>query len=483
MGNFKRHRSISPQHFRRKTLHRACIERCSKETEGLIVYWFTLDSPSNVTNGSVKITMQDDIFPAAEKILSDIENVVKKNPSLKSFEIVPAEDNENKSPVFHQEDCLGLASWCVQPLYCYAHRRLFELRQNKHRREEPNTIAKWLLGALLLNPEVTTFWNMRRELVRNHKLEPSEEFAFSRLVLYHKPKCFEAFAYRRWLLSCVLNAKDSRYDPDSTESPLCTELNIAAICADRYGNNYDAWSHRRHVMALRESRGFTYPTLENEWKNSLAWCQRHVSDYSGLSYRQFLLQKYMFEFKEPLREPLITCPNDDKRCKDELYAYIESTISDEGDRHKLQRLFDAMRTEFRPSSSRTKQQTYFSAFSYWAQECRVNESTICMYNDYEALWCHRRFLAHLLVRFIASYAKHSCLRDDKLVDKSIEAKDVQKKSLATDDVTLCHDLLVGAFRTRTEKIADLATKRDQHEKMLVERFYKFLRNIGFEIRS
>ncbi|XP_076623062.1 protein prenyltransferase alpha subunit repeat-containing protein tempura [Colletes latitarsis] len=428
--------------------------------------------------------MQDDIFPAAEKILSDIENVVKKNPSLKSFEIIPEEDNENKSPVYHQEDGLGLASWCVQPLYCYAHRRLLELRQNKHRREEPSTIARWLLGALLLNPEVTTFWNMRRELVRSHKLEASEEFAFSQLVLYHKPKCFEAFAYRRWLLSYVLNAKDSRYDPDLTESPLCTELDVAATCADRYGNNYDAWSHRRHVMALRESRGFTYPTLESEWKNSLAWCQRHVSDYSGLSYRQFLLQRYMFEFKELPRESLIKCPDDDdEQCKDELYAYIKSNISAAGDRHKLQRLFETMRTEFRPTSSRTEPQTYFCAFSYWAEECRVNESTIYTYNDYEALWCHRRFLAYLLVRFIALYVKHSYRRDDR-IEKSIETKDVQVKLVATDDdVTLCHDLLVEAFRARTRKIADLAAKRDEHEKMLVERFFKFLRSIGFEIRS
>ncbi|KZC05396.1 PREDICTED: protein prenyltransferase alpha subunit repeat-containing protein 1 [Dufourea novaeangliae] len=425
--------------------------------------------------------MQDDIFPAAEKILSDIENVVKKNPSLKAFEIVPAEDNENKSPVFHQEDCLGLASWCVQPLCSYAYRRLFELRQNKHRREEPSTIAKWLLGALLLNPDVTTFWNMRRELVRNHKLEVSEEFAFSQLVLYHKPKCFEAFAYRRWLLSYVLNAKDSRYDFNSAESPLCTELNLVTTCADRYANNYDAWSHRRHVMTLRESRGFVYPTFENEWKNTLAWCQRHISDYSGLSYRQFLLQKYMFEFKELPRESLIKClPAVAEQCREELFGYIKSNVSDT---HKLQRLFNAAGTEYKVTSSSAEQQTYFRTMSYWTEECRANESAICMYNDYEALWCHRRFLACILVRFIATYIKHSCRRDEH-AEKSVEATtNVQNKLAANeDDVTLCHDFLVEAFRSRTEKLAELATKRDQHEKMLVERFFKFLRSIGFEIR-
>ncbi|XP_029050179.2 protein prenyltransferase alpha subunit repeat-containing protein 1 [Osmia bicornis bicornis] len=434
--------------------------------------------------------MQDDIFPAAEKILSDIENVVKKNPSLKSFEIVPAEDNENKSPVFHQEDYLGLASWCVQPLYCYAYRRLFELRQNKHRREEPITVARWLLGALLLNPDVTTFWNMRRELVRGHKLEATEEFSFSRLVLYHKPKCFEAFAYRRWLLSYVLNSKDTRYDPEPTESPLCTELDIAATCADRYASNYHAWSHRRHIMTLRESRAFTYPTLETEWKNSLAWCQRHVSDYSGLSYRQFLLRKYMFELKEPSKELFRKCPDAGEQCTEELFDYIKSNIGDTEEADKLQRLFSTTNAEFRTTSLRMEQQAYFRALSYWVEECRVNDNSISMYHGHESLWCHRRFLAYLLTRFIESYGKHrSSCRDanevkSESIDKSIETKDVEKMVVTIDDdVTLYHDFLVQAFRASTERIGNVATKRDQHEKMLVERFLKFLKSIGFEIRS
>ncbi|CAK9810497.1 Protein prenyltransferase alpha subunit repeat-containing protein 1 [Anthophora quadrimaculata] len=429
--------------------------------------------------------MQDDIFPAAEKILSDIENVLKKNPSLKSFEIIPAEDNENKSPVFHQEDSLGLASWCVQPLYCYAHRRLFELRQNKHRREEPSTVARWLLGALLLNPDVTTFWNMRRELVRSHKLDASEEFFFSRLVLYHKPKCFEAFAYRRWLLSYILNTKDGHYDPEPTESPLCTELDIATTCADRYASNYHAWSHRRHVMTLRESRGFSHPTMETEWKNSLAWCQRHVSDYSGLSYRQFLLRKHMFEFKELPREPYVKCPDLGEQCREELFAYIKSNIGETGDTRKLQRLLATTNSE---SAGEASQQAYFRALSYWVEECRANDSAICMYNDHEALWCHRRFLACLLVRFMASNLRscqrEECDTDSRSSNELIDVKNVQKTLETTiDQEALCHEFLVRAFRTRTDQIADLANKRDQHERMLVERFFKFLQSIGFEMRS
>lgn len=411
--------------------------------------------------------MQDDIFPAAEKILTDVENVVKKNPSLKSFEIVPAEDNENKSPVFHQGDSLGLASWCVQPLYCYVHRRLLEHRRNKHRREEPGTIAKWLVGALLLNPDVTTFWNMRRELVRSHKLELSDELLFTRLVLYHKPKCFEVFAYRRWLLSYILSAKDSDYDPEPAESPLTAELEIATTCADRYASNYHAWSHRRHVMTLRESRGFTYPTVDAEWKSSLAWCQRHVSDYSGFSYRQFLLNKYMFDAKElPGEEPFRKCTDLlGEQWRKELFAYIKSNVSDTRETDRLQRLLDAEPGAIVCPSVR--EHACLRGLSYWLEECRANDSAICMYNDHEALWCHRRFLAYLLARFAP--LQHLCHGDGESNDASLDS--------------LSRDLLVEAFRTRTGKIAELAVKRDHHERMLVERFFKFARTIGLEIKS
>lgn len=80
--NFKEYRSISPHTSAEKRYIVPALKGTVRETEGLIVYQFIPDFPRHVTNKSDKIKMQDDIFPAAEKILSDIENVVKKNPSL-----------------------------------------------------------------------------------------------------------------------------------------------------------------------------------------------------------------------------------------------------------------------------------------------------------------------------------------------------------------------------------------------------------------
>jgi len=70
-----------------------------------------------------------------------------------------------------------------------------------------NETKTLLTSALLLNPEVTTFWNMRRELVIDGYLRPNDELLFSAVVLTFKPKCAEIFNYRRWIFSNILKGK------------------------------------------------------------------------------------------------------------------------------------------------------------------------------------------------------------------------------------------------------------------------------------
>lgn len=70
-----------------------------------------------------------------------------------------------------------------------------------------NEIVTLLTSALLLNPEVSTFWNMRRELVIDGYLKPYDELKFSAVVLTFKPKCAEIFNYRRWIFFNILKGK------------------------------------------------------------------------------------------------------------------------------------------------------------------------------------------------------------------------------------------------------------------------------------
>uniref|UniRef100_A0A1B6DF66 Uncharacterized protein n=1 Tax=Clastoptera arizonana TaxID=38151 RepID=A0A1B6DF66_9HEMI len=150
--------------------------------------------------------MDCNLFPAGERILADIESIFKKDLKLNEFVITLVEMNENKSPVNHMDHCLCLESWCVPYLYNYTHIRLKELRKQKKR--DLSGHNKLLIGALLLNPDVTLFWNMRRELVTNLRIDPQFELQFTSVILSRKPKSPEVFSYRKWVLT-VSNYKHS----------------------------------------------------------------------------------------------------------------------------------------------------------------------------------------------------------------------------------------------------------------------------------
>lgn len=114
------------------------------------------------------------------------------------------QSNQNKSPVVHAENSLGLESWCIPHVYDYAHRLVLQYKQQTvhYTRDIPWTsedVVKYLNIVLLINPDVTLFWNIRRYLFGHNKLNLTKEFQYSALVLSKKAKSNEAFSYRRWL--------------------------------------------------------------------------------------------------------------------------------------------------------------------------------------------------------------------------------------------------------------------------------------------
>lgn len=118
---------------------------------------------------------------------------------------------QNKSPVLHLENCLGLESWCVKHVYMYCYSELMDKYSVKSKRKtqkistnDSDRLVRLLNLTLLLNPEINSLWNRRRELVEGLLIDKTVELHFIRLVLSRKPKCNEAFAYRRWLLESIL---------------------------------------------------------------------------------------------------------------------------------------------------------------------------------------------------------------------------------------------------------------------------------------
>lgn len=129
-----------------------------------------------------------------------------------AFDVVPVDVNyQNKSPVLHLENCLGLESWCVKHVYMYCYSELmnkFCVKSKKINKRistvDFDRVIRLLNVTLLLNPEINTLWNKRRDWVLQSSLNKNNELHFTRLILSRKPKSNEAFGYRRWLLKSIL---------------------------------------------------------------------------------------------------------------------------------------------------------------------------------------------------------------------------------------------------------------------------------------
>lgn len=62
-----------------------------------------------------------------------------------------------------------------------------------------------LIGALLLNPDITTLWNMRKELIASGKLDPLFELHLTSVILTFKPKCADIYSFRKWILNRLMH--------------------------------------------------------------------------------------------------------------------------------------------------------------------------------------------------------------------------------------------------------------------------------------
>lgn len=203
------------------------------------------------------------------------------SPPLQTFEIIPMQSNQNKSPVIHAENSLGLESWCIPHVFNYAHKLVLNFKQSTHQytrgtvQWQQGDVVKYLNVVLLLNPDVTLFWNIRRYLFGHNKLNLTKEFHFSGLVLSKKAKSNEAFAYRRWLFM-FLSGESIDYN---------FEISLCERCADRNASNYHAWSHRMWTLEKDPN------LLRYELPSTEKFIRRHISDYSAFHHRSVVLRK------------------------------------------------------------------------------------------------------------------------------------------------------------------------------------------------
>jgi protein prenyltransferase alpha subunit repeat containing protein 1 len=381
-----------------------------------------------------------------------------------SFEIIPVEDNQNKSPVLHDNKSLGLASWCIRPLFCYVYNRLFDLRLNNYRREQPKVITRWLLGAILLNPDVLTFWNMRREFIQSGKLDPMEELRFVNIVLYYKAKCFEAFSYRCWILKLLFfNNKDIIYN---IELLFRNEIEVSVMAANRYANNVYAWNHRKYIISVIETLCINVfnSLLDKEWEESTRWCKFHVSDYSGFDYRQFLLKKLLLRKRQ--YDQTNICSETIQKRRDMIIEFAQKATYDcsnvfifhDSSYEEILNLLHGV--DYTKYSEVTCEQTLIN-LSYWVEDCNINEKLLNTFPGHETLWYHRRFLVYTLFALNNSYTNFFLYKIENL-NSITTTKNISKS------------LLEIAFNLQNKDLISIAKRYGIHQNNLVEKFLSFL---------
>ncbi|XP_029860655.1 protein prenyltransferase alpha subunit repeat-containing protein 1 isoform X2 [Aquila chrysaetos chrysaetos] len=240
----------------------------------------------------------EEVAVLVQRVVKDIRNAFQRNPHIDEIGLIPCpEARYNRSPIVLVENKLGVESWCVKFLLPYVHNKLVLYRQRRQwlNKDELIDITCTLL---LLNPDFTTAWNVRKELILSGTLNPLKDLHLGKLALTKFPKSPETWIHRRWVLqqliqenslpSLVTKGNLGAAPVERIHRLVQEEMNVCSEAAGRYPSNYNAWSHR--IWVLQHLGKLTVKVLLDELSSTKYWVSMHVSDHSGFHYRQFLLK-------------------------------------------------------------------------------------------------------------------------------------------------------------------------------------------------
>ncbi|XP_001844388.2 protein prenyltransferase alpha subunit repeat-containing protein 1 [Culex quinquefasciatus] len=352
----------------------------------------------------------DDSNAFCEKIINEIDAVFLKDPELTGFEIIPMPSNTNKSPVIHAEHNLGLQSWCVKYIYEYAHRLILRYKTECGRPTGANgsansssgnsnsnttsnnnntttggsssllavlgagnnSIVKYLNCAILINPDVATFWNLRRQLFARNRLDITKEFQFATVVLSKKPKSNEAFAYRRWLyLFQSYDAIDWSF-----------EIGLCEKCADKSTTNYHAWCHRQWAI-MKAPHLLKFEIFKTE-----KFIRKHIHDFSCYNHRQFVLAKM---------SEVGYYDEDDGRNFEELFRYVGQLLNDATIDNVDDLLSWLAPSILREGMNEIRLHSFLFCLNLAAYDLRFCEELRALYGESHAFENHRRFMVKFIV--------------------------------------------------------------------------------------
>ncbi|XP_012309243.1 protein prenyltransferase alpha subunit repeat-containing protein 1 isoform X2 [Aotus nancymaae] len=351
----------------------------------------------------------EEVAVLVQRVVKDITNAFRRNPHIDEIGLIPCpEARYNRSPIVLVENKLGVESWCVKFLLPYVHNKLLLYRTRKQwlNRDELIDVTCTLL---LLNPDFTTAWNVRKELILSGTLNPIKDLHLGKLALTKFPKSPETWIHRRWVLqqliqetslpSFVTKGNLGTIPAERAQRLIQEEMEVCGEAAGRYPSNYNAWSHR--IWVLQHLAKLDVKILLDELSSTKHWASMHVSDHSGFHYRQFLLKSLISQTvidssvmeQNCLRsEPAPVLPKDE-----------EAAASTEEPRINLPHLLE--------------------------EEVEFSTDLIDSYPGHETLWCHRRHIFYLQHHLNAGSQLSQVMEVDGLNDSSKQGYSQETKRL------------------------------------------------------
>ncbi|XP_064209293.1 protein prenyltransferase alpha subunit repeat-containing protein 1 [Anguilla rostrata] len=320
---------------------------------------------------------EEEVDVLVQRVVKDINNAFKKNPNIDEIGLIPCpEARYNRSPIVLVENSLGVESWCVKFLLPYVHNKLLLYRQRKQWLDR-EALVDITCTLLLLNPDFTTAWNVRKELVQCGVLNPERDLYLGKLALTKFPKSPET-----WIHRCVSVCA-------------CAYLGEAA---GRYPSNYNAWSHR--IWVLQNMAQGNLKVLHDELSSMKLWVSMHVSDHSGFHYRQFLLKALVGELSQaadwasprPSADPRRAHQPNGEVAAPNGNGTGNGTAAEDRQRADVQKLFE--------------------------EEIELCTDLIESYPGHETLWCHRRHVFFLWHHWRSELSQTGGCRGDESPGRS-----------------------------------------------------------------
>ncbi|XP_077601263.1 protein prenyltransferase alpha subunit repeat-containing protein 1-like [Stigmatopora nigra] len=344
---------------------------------------------------------QSEVDVWVQRVVKDITNAFKRNPNIDEIGVIPCPVGRyNRSPIVMVENKLGVESWCVKFLLPYVQNKLLFYRQRKHRLDK-EALVDITSTLLLLNPDFTTAWNVRKELIQGGVLHAERDLYLGKLALTKFPKSPETWIHRRWVLQQILTllsaadcgGKQSRGGAEQADversqqssyqlaQMLQEELNVCSHAACSYPSNYNAWSHR--IWVLQHMAKGNVKVFHDELATTCQWVSMHVSDHSGFHYRQFLLKELIEEFSPTPASSRKCSPQHQSRTAPNNLLLSSINVLANGEQLGKE------------TTDEDKELELAKLFELFHREMELCSDLIRSFPGHETLWSHRRHVFYL----------------------------------------------------------------------------------------